>query len=380
MKTFLVRALSFILLMLSLRAGAQESLSGGKVVEGFRDNVVSISAKYDDGSQRDGFGFIIGERDGDIFIITAMHVVLVNDVPDANAPTINIRYFTRRSEAYSALLLETTNSDLDLAVLRAPAPGGLPWRRDALGTLPSPEEARGTEVWFVGRRTAWYVPTRPGIVNDVDPVDHTIVIDDLPVQVGTSGAPLIAANGLIGMIIEDTGAEARATAIDAIGNMMQRWGHPWQLLPYGTAIVTSGTAEVRDGFRAYGESGFSFSAAEVVPWNSDIGDILVSNQADPNRQPLASFFLPRDSPPYNAPQDELAKAGIISVKAESLDDVRECPNKGYRYAWFAAQKRAIYCVLTRDGAHYAKIKVTEITDETIVFDWIYQPDGSPKFR
>jgi len=39
----------------------------------------------------------------------------------------------------------------------------------------------------------------------------------------------------------------------------------------------------------------------------------------------------------------------------------------------------VYCVRTRDGGHYAIIKVTAVSGSSLSFTWEYQPNGSRRF-
>ena len=95
-----------------------------------RSNVVSIVAERSDGIQN-GFGFIVGERHGQVYIVTANHVVRSSG-PDATS-RIFIKYFHEQGKAYQATLLETSHQAYDLAVLQARVPTGLAWQRNALG-------------------------------------------------------------------------------------------------------------------------------------------------------------------------------------------------------------------------------------------------------
>lgn len=130
-----------------------------------------------------------------------------------------------------------------------------------------------------------------------------------------------------------------------------------------------------DGFSKYSESGFSFSSKKVVPWNSGQADILVSNNKDHNS--TTKLFVPYDSTPFISNR---ARGGIVKMTQVHLDDDAECPSEGYSHHWFDAHQNAIYCLRTRDGQHFAKIKITEVDADRIAFDWVFQPSGSPSFK
>jgi S1-C subfamily serine protease/tetratricopeptide (TPR) repeat protein len=200
---------------------------GEKLALSLRHNVVSIAVQRT-GGVHNGFGIIIGERDGRLFIATANHIVR-GDTPDDGVKRITIRYFQSPNDAYDAKLLGSSNATYDLAVLEAPAPSGLEWYRQSLRVDPALQ--RGTPVWFIGREGRWYIPTQPGRLNSVT-LDFRIRVDNLNVQVGTSGAPLLAEDGIIGMILIDEAAGvSRALAIGIIKRAFQLWDLPWDLKP-----------------------------------------------------------------------------------------------------------------------------------------------------
>jgi hypothetical protein len=202
---------------------AQQS-AGETLSLALRSNVVSIVAERSDGIQN-GFGFIVGERHGQVYIVTANHVVRSSG-PDTTSQIL-IKYFHEQGKPYPATLLDTSHQAYDLAVLQASTPPGLTWRREALGLQ---KVERSTPVWFVGRSAEWYVPTVPGHINTFT-LEARYLIDNLPVRVGTSGAPLIADQGIIGMITADAGESSQAVSIEVISRAFEQWNLPWDLTP-----------------------------------------------------------------------------------------------------------------------------------------------------
>lgn len=150
------------------------------------------------------------------------------------------------------------------------------------------------------------------------------------------------------------------------------------ILEPSVAPLPSGQATILDGFTNYEESGFQFSSNSVVAWDSNAADLLAAKAQ--SSSPM-SFFLPYDAPPYDNPDiDEDARSGIIGMPQPELEQVSECPESGYEYHWVEASSSGVYCVRTRDGQHYAKIKLTSIGNVSLSFTWVYQPDGSRKFH
>jgi formylglycine-generating enzyme required for sulfatase activity len=229
----LVATVNLILASLAAPVAAQERPSGEQLALDLRRNVIAISTTWADGTVHDGFGLITGERDGDTYIATADHVVRGRN-PGEVADRITLQLFERQGRPVEGTVLGTRDADLDLAVVTARLPADVGWREDVL--VPDPGSLqRGTEVWFVGRGGEWYVPTRPGLVNTVRRRRHEIVVDDLPVAVGTSGAPLVSASGIVGVVVSDEPGElAHATLIDVVASTFREWGHPWELTAVGS--------------------------------------------------------------------------------------------------------------------------------------------------
>jgi formylglycine-generating enzyme required for sulfatase activity len=227
-----------LLILLTPRASRAEH-GGERLAMQLRTNVVSIVAERESKTEQ-GYGFVVGEQAGQVYIATANHVVRgVTEQPGDRVKRVTIEYFHDQGVRYEAKLLETREKTYDLAVLRANMPAGLRWRREALGAT---ESSRRTPVWFVGRSGVWYVPTQPGRINSIT-VDR-IHIDMATILAGTSGAPLIAETGIIGMIAESEGSGvARAISIDIIRQAFEQWQLPWQLKPV-MILVPAGPFEM----------------------------------------------------------------------------------------------------------------------------------------
>ncbi len=198
----------------------------GDMALALRPNVVRITAHWGDGTTQNGFGFVVGEDHGMVYIVTADHVVR-GDAPEQIDKSPTIVFFQDRGKEYKGELLQTrlAPGHGDLAVLRVRPPPNVTWRRNARAAEPA---KRGTEVWFVGLLGDWYVPTRSGSVNEVEP-DGTIKVDDLNVRVGTSGAPLVARDGILGMVVSDADVYVEATPIEVIERAFALWSYPWQM-------------------------------------------------------------------------------------------------------------------------------------------------------
>jgi hypothetical protein len=56
---------------------------------------------------------------------------------------------------------------------------------------------------------------------------------------------------------------------------------------------------------------------------------------------------------------------------ETMDDLDMSPKQGFTTLFVELIEEHIYALYTPDG-HYAKIKVTEVSDVLVTFDWAYQ--------
>ena len=152
--------------------------------------------------------------------------------------------------------------------------------------------------------------------------------------------------------------------------------HPVEL---PKSALTGGHLILSDAFKDPGYSGLEFSNQSVVSFFSGKADLMVSNTSPP--QDMAQFFVQADEGGtyQNAPQDKGANGGILKMPQVKLDDVKECPAGGYASHWFSVAEGGIYCVMSRDGHHYAKVQITSLQKDRIAFDWLYQPESSRSF-
>lgn len=147
----------------------------------------------------------------------------------------------------------------------------------------------------------------------------------------------------------------------------------------GPSGLLSGSVTLYDGYRK-SPSVFNFASQQPHPWGVSDADMGVANPS-PDTQ-LAQFFLHNDYPPYTDPnkvEHPTENSGIIDMHTQSLDLVHEAPSSDYKALWFVPQEAEVYCVRTRDGTHFAKIKISGIEKDRISFEYVYQPNGSRSF-
>jgi hypothetical protein len=143
-------------------------------------------------------------------------------------------------------------------------------------------------------------------------------------------------------------------------------------------VPNHGTKELKDCRVDSAECGFEFSKADFAPDLS--ADILVMNQTDPKSSPdNAMLFASSDGPPVVGASNSGGNAGVVEVPGTKLEDVASAPEEGYVTHWVPVKVGTLYCVRTRDGQHYAKIKIVTLDKQSIRFDWQYQPDQTRQF-
>ena len=143
---------------------AQEMPAAGEqLAMALSAHVVRITANWRDGSTQHGFGFVVGERNDELYIVTADHVVR-GTLPDELAETIILTFFSHQGQEFQAKLLGTHDADRDVAVLLTERPGGFQLQPEIMRRSREALPARGTRVWYVGRSGRWYVPSTPGTV------------------------------------------------------------------------------------------------------------------------------------------------------------------------------------------------------------------------
>ena len=202
------------------------------VCEKLKNNVVKITATFDDGKEENGFGTVIAERDNKLYIVTAKHVIynldergLVSN--DNKTKSAVIKFSSDLGKDYSATLLNLPASVLDISLLEVEKPKNYTWTKEFYSNTIE----TGTKVWFIGRSGKWYVPTGSfvGSVNNIS-ADDEIIIDINSVQPGTSGAPLISSDGIVGLIFEDAADGAKAYPIAKIIKLITKtWNYPWEM-------------------------------------------------------------------------------------------------------------------------------------------------------
>jgi hypothetical protein len=206
---------------------AQE-LARGNPGLAFRPIVVRVIPHGSDGGDRpSGFGIIMGERDGKLYVATADHVVR-GGTPDVLTDHPDVVFFQERPDRRPAERLpeHLGPESGDLAVLRVLQPPN--FVATALPVVPVGKLSWGTAVWNIGRDGEWIVPTSPAGFQDQQPRSGLLVFDRMAAPPGASGSAVVAEAGVVGMIVIDAGRGDVAYALPAemLQHQFQLWGFP----------------------------------------------------------------------------------------------------------------------------------------------------------
>ena len=75
-----------------------------------------------------GFGFITGEKAGELYIVTAAHVIINGDKP---TKSVEAQFYQIQGFSQAEVVLH--NDELDVALLKATKPNSLKWQSNVRG-------------------------------------------------------------------------------------------------------------------------------------------------------------------------------------------------------------------------------------------------------
>lgn len=178
-------------------------------VDSLHYNVVKVTSNFQNGGQAFGFAMITGYSGNRMYLVTAKHVV-EREYDRSDRPIVQVQFFKSTKVIFASVF--KVSPSYDIAVLEIEIPTEPKWNPNCLGSIPVPEQV----VSFIGRNGTWYSPGRlfQGNIYQID--GDYIDVDITSIEAGSSGAPLLNDNGIIGMIIGDEGNRSTAIAIDRI--------------------------------------------------------------------------------------------------------------------------------------------------------------------
>lgn len=205
------------------------------------DNLVTISV-WDKAQSSDvpaalGMGFIVGASGGQYYVVTTLHTF--RGMEDGAVIKVRVHNGSEVLE-YLAQLMNFSGSDimwaknLDMAYLKFSSERRLPFEKAVLAANSQLEP--GSVVRVVGdynprEQVMWHVSPQTMIVNSVysELGRKTIAFGADEVKNGVSGAPLISAEGIVGMVISWDQHHNNAVVIDELQELIQSTDRVWQL-------------------------------------------------------------------------------------------------------------------------------------------------------
>jgi len=284
-----------VLFACSLPAAAYEQPSGQEVAQLFRANTVRIEALLGERTEN-GFGFVVGESEGSLYAVTAYHVVQQKD-PDGPPAKVRVELFGKSGPMIDATIL--AHDEHDLAMISFPAPAGFRWNRRALGR--GEHQNAPAEVWFIGRNREWYVPVGAAHISSEKPVESRIDVEGSSIRPGSSGGPLIASSGIVGVVVTDSENGAQALSIDFVKDEVRRWRQPWSLERHdpNDLLVARGEKIVSDDPMA---AALRELQPEAGRRGFDLGMAVAERQTEwgPGKQAMADALPPAEQAGFKA--------------------------------------------------------------------------------
>ena len=261
--------LSLIALCVSLLPLQAQQDPVVRAVERVKNNVATLTAVFPDGHEENGFGFVTGEKDGKLYLVTAGHVI--HAAGGIKATSIQVEVFNTLS-LYPAKEVRWFERD-DLSLLVLDAIPGYQWEKNCLGKDPQVYD----KVRFIGKEKKRVSPGDGEIfsLEDPDRIGFTIST----VAPGTSGAPLVGKNGIIGMVIEDANSSSVALSIPRIRALIGGASYPYfSALDFHAGPIDSVMALVAGGTFAMGctsEQGSDCWPAGRPPHSVTVSDFYI---------------------------------------------------------------------------------------------------------
>lgn len=207
-------------------------------------NRVKITVTTKNGTIETGKGFVVAEKEGEIYVATANHVVRPAEkmgaafdsgleMATADVTLIGIDKSVPISKGNLLSKKEANNSNdgkthCDLAIFRLPKPTGYVWFSNVLANQKETSPTANTRNFRDDGKLHTHIGT-------VESTNDGIFTTQLTASEGDSGGPVVSNSGLIGMIINaKTNNQAQASSVQAcsiakIAGLIKAWDYPWQL-------------------------------------------------------------------------------------------------------------------------------------------------------
>jgi hypothetical protein len=197
----------------------------------FADQVVRVIPKRIDGTTAPaGFGLLVGELDGFVYIATPYHVAFGRDQDRRSSlsATPSVAFHSDRFKMIQARRLDVASPRDDLAVLQVALPQGLAPPRAPM--VLAAQLPLGTWVWNIGIGQEWDMPDRAGGLGPQDAVTGLRRTSGLRTPPGASGGAVVTYSGVIGIVLVDGTDISFLLPVERIVQLFTAWGFPVNLL------------------------------------------------------------------------------------------------------------------------------------------------------
>jgi hypothetical protein len=175
----------------------------------FADQVVRVIRQRSDGTRAPaGFGLVVGERAGTVYITTpslplpcCVNVAWGLDRPSSLGATPGVVFWGDRYKHDSGPPAGCGQRAARSGNPRGPSTGGLAVLRAPM--VPAAQLQRGTWVWNIGIGQDWDMPDRAGGVGTLDVVSNKLHVGGLCTPLGASGGVGVTDTGVIGIVLQD---------------------------------------------------------------------------------------------------------------------------------------------------------------------------------
>lgn len=208
--------LRFLFFLIPFAAAGQNK----ELFETYLPNVVLIHAHFTSNTIQQGFGIIVGEQEGNLFIATAGHLLHEDSMEPGleNPKSIEVRFWGKNEKYEVKSILYAATAPYDFGIIEVQKPMNFAWRTDCLG---SRHEAPD-RVGYIGRTGQWFYPTS-AVLGQINKIGLDFInIDIIGLAGGSSGAPLVGKDGIIGLIISAESAHAEAITIERLREEVTR--------------------------------------------------------------------------------------------------------------------------------------------------------------
>ena len=226
--------LTLVLALLALLAWRSVSLAqpadapaGEKLAYSMRDLTVQVTSYHGKDIAAEGYGFVVGQQGDMLTIVTADHVVRDPEkTEEAEYSEVRVVFYSDQTHPQTADVLDLRLPPAygDLAVLEV-RKRGFRMSQPPVAQFPL---TPGERAWRVGRQREWTPGDAPGAFTGTE---RTIWLgfDNLDTPKGSSGRPIVVAQGLVGMVTADQSGRALVLPINIIANFFREKGLPWGL-------------------------------------------------------------------------------------------------------------------------------------------------------